>query len=131
VFPSHHYASVDDRGRMWVQEDKRWNEPYTPNIDQVIRNVADYYQDRMGIIIFSGMCDDGAVTSIDLKDQGVPLWAQNPEDCICSAMPEAVIKKNAVNYIGTAEELAKHLNNRYGKVNTNGKVKSSKGNDNV
>lgn len=120
VFPSHSYASVDERGRMWVQEGKGWNKPYTPNIDQIIRNVADYYQDRMGIIIFSGMCNDGAATSIALRQQGVPLWAQAPEDCICSAMPEAVISKKAVNYIGTAEELAKHLNNRYGKVNSKG-----------
>lgn len=128
VFPSHTFASVDDRGRMWVQEGKEWDKPYTPNIDQVIRNVADYYQDRMGIIIFSGMCDDGSATSIELKGQGVPLWAQNPKDCICPAMPEAVINKKAVNYIGTAVELAKHLNNRYGKVNTNGNVAANEKN---
>src|SRR5690606_12130891 len=88
VLPSHTYASVDERGRMWVQEGKEWKKPYTPNIDQVIQNVADYYQKRMGIIIFSGMCDDGALTSIALQKQGVPLWAQKPEDCICAAMPE-------------------------------------------
>ena len=120
VFPSHTFASVDGRGRIWVTEGKEWNKPYTPNIDQIIRNVADYYQGNMGIIIFSGMCDDGAAASAELSGKGVPLWAQRPEDCICPAMPEAVIRRNAASFIGTSEELARHLNNRYGKVNARG-----------
>lgn len=115
VLPSHCMAKIDEKGRLKVYETEEWDAPYTPNIGQVIENVSEFYQDKMGVIVFSGMCDDGAEAAVMLKDQGVPLWAQDPEDCICSAMPEAVINQNAVNYIGTAENLAKHLNNRFGK----------------
>lgn len=115
VFPSHTLTQVDARGRLHVLQGKAWDKPYTPNINQIIDNVADFYQKKMGIIIFSGMCDDGAASSIALKQQGVPLWAQQPQECICPAMPEAVISKNAVNYIGSAKDLARHLNNRHGK----------------
>lgn len=115
VYPSHALTQIDSRGRVHVMSDKTWTKPYTPNINQVIQNVADHYQQKMGVIIFSGMCDDGAAASLNLFSQGVPVWAQQPQDCICSAMPEAVISKNAVKYIGTALELARQLNNRHGK----------------
>lgn len=115
VVPSHVMTQVDNRGRVHVLADKTWDKPYTPNINQIIDNIAAQYQQKMGIIIFSGMCDDGASASISLKDKGVPLWAQQPEDCICPAMPEAVISRNAVKFIGTAQELARQLNNRHGK----------------
>ena len=115
VYPSYTLTEIDARGRLHVQEGKEWNKPYTPNINQAITNIAEVYQQKMGIIIFSGMCDDGASASIELQKKGVPLWAQEPEECICPAMPEAVIKTNAVNYIGNARELARHLNNRHGK----------------
>lgn len=115
VMPSHTLTQLDRRGRVHVKEGQEWDKPYTPNINQVINNVAEFYQQHMGIIIFSGMCDDGAAASIELKKEGVPLWAQEPESCVCPAMPEAVIKQNAVNYIGTALELARHINNRHGK----------------
>src|SRR5690554_143593 len=115
VYPAHQLAQLDGRGRLHVFNNKGWDKPYTPNINQVIVNVADHYQHKMGVIVFSGMCDDGATASIALKDTAVPLWAQQPEECICSAMPESVIQKNIVKYIGTAKELARQLNNRHGK----------------
>lgn len=115
VYPAHQLAQLDGRGRLHVFTDKTWDKPYTPNIDQIIVNVADHYQHKMGVITFSGMCDDGAKACYALKNTTVPLWAQQPEDCICSAMPESVIEKNIVKYIGTAKELARQLNNRHGK----------------
>jgi chemosensory pili system protein ChpB (putative protein-glutamate methylesterase) len=113
VVPSHTFTTLDRRGHFRVSEGKKWNKPYTPNIDQVIENVAQYYRSKMGIIIFSGTCDDGAAASIKLKSEGVEVWVQEPEECICDAMPEAVIKANAAEFVGTAEALALRLNELY------------------
>ncbi len=113
LFPSNTLTQLDAGGRLHVIPDKEWQKPYTPNINQIIDNVADFYREKMGVIVFSGMCDDGASSAITLKKQGVPLWAQQPDECICSAMPEAVIDSGLVDYIGTAEALAKQLNQRY------------------
>lgn len=113
VFSAHQYTTLDRRGFFHYHKDKQWDKPYTPNINQIIENVAKYYQRKMGVIIFSGTCDDGASASILLRKSGVEVWAQSPEECICSAMPEAVISANAANYIGTAEQLALELNRRY------------------
>lgn len=120
VIPSHQLAEIDARGRIHIFADRSWDKPYTPNINQVIENIADNFSQRMGVIIFSGMCDDGASTSIELSKQNIPVWAQKPEDCICPAMPQAVIDAQAAKYIGSTFELAKHLNNHYGKLSANG-----------
>lgn len=113
LFPANTLTQLDAGGRLHVIPGKEWQKPYTPNINQIIDNVADFYREKMGVIVFSGMCDDGASSAITLKKQGVPLWAQQPDECICSAMPEAVIDSGLVDYIGTAEALAKQLNQRY------------------
>lgn len=128
VYPSHTVAQVDAKGKMHVFAGRSWDKPYTPNINQVIDNVADYYHGQMGIIVFSGMCDDGAEASLALRNEGVPLWAQNPDECICSAMPEAVIKSGLVDFIGTAKELAEQLNQRYAAFISLGNVLSKQQN---
>lgn len=113
VCPSHTVAQVDAKGQMHVYADKPWDKPYTPNINQVIDNVADHFQQRMGVIVFSGMCDDGAEASAGLREEGVPLWVQKPDECICPAMPEAVISRGQIDFMGTAQQLARQLNHRY------------------
>jgi chemosensory pili system protein ChpB (putative protein-glutamate methylesterase) len=113
VIPSHNFTTVEKRGKFQVKEGQEWDKPYTPNIDQVINNVAQVYRNKMGVIMFSGTCDDGAAASIKLKKAGVTVWAQEPEECICAAMPEAVIKAGVVDFVGTAEALAIHLNEHY------------------
>lgn len=117
VMPSHQLAELDARGRIHIFADKQWDKPYTPNINQIIENIGRYYSERMGVIIFSGMCDDGAEAAIQLSKENVPIWAQTPEDCVCSAMPQAVIDAKIAKFVGDASSLAKHLNNRYGKIN--------------
>lgn len=117
VFPSHTYTAIDRRGNFHVHSGREWNKPYTPNINQIIDNVAQFYRGKMGVIIFSGTCDDGAAASGRLYRAGVNVWAQEPEECVCAAMPEAVINAKAVKYIGTAEVLAMRLNERFMEVN--------------
>lgn len=113
VFPSHRLTHVDEHCALHVADTISWKAPYTPNLDQVIQNVAKNFRENMGVIVFSGMCDDGALASQQISKYGVPIWAQQPEDCICSSMPDAVIEKDCVSYIGTARSLAMHLNQRY------------------
>lgn len=116
VFPSHQVTEVDGRGRIHIFPERSWDKPYTPNINQIIANIAHHFAHRMGVIIFSGMCDDGAQAAIQLSQNDIPVWAQKPEDCVCPAMPQAVIEAKAAKYIGNTLELAKHLNNHYGKI---------------
>jgi chemosensory pili system protein ChpB (putative protein-glutamate methylesterase) len=112
--PAHNQVLINANGRVDYMLNTQWDKPYSPNINQVISNLAEHFQERMGVIVFSGMCDDGAKASLALKHSAnIPLWAQSPEECICSAMPEAVIDSGKVDYIATARSLAERLNQRF------------------
>ena len=114
VMPSHNQVLINSFGRVDYMLNTPWQKPYSPNINQVITNVGEHFADRMGVIVFSGMCDDGAESALALKaSANIPLWVQSPDECICSAMPEAVLSSAKADYIASAEDLAKQLNQRF------------------
>jgi len=114
VMPAHNQVMINNFGRVDYMLNTPWAKPYSPNIDQVIDNVAEHFSEKMGVIVFSGMCDDGAKASIKAKDGAeIPLWAQSPEECICPAMPESVIQSGKVDFIADAKALAEKLNERF------------------
>lgn len=116
VFPSHQLTKIDPQCVLHVAESIPWKAPYTPNIDQIIYNVAESFRENMGVIIFSGMCDDSAEAALALSKKGVTIWAQEPSECICDSMPDAVISTDCVDYVGTAKLLAERLNQHYSEV---------------
>ena len=114
VIPSHNPIMVNAFGRIDYLLNQSWNKPYSPNIDQIIDNLAEHFHDRLGVIVFSGMCDDCAKAALAAKDKAnIPLWAQAPEECICAAMPESVIASGQVDEVATAKVLAEKLNQRF------------------
>lgn len=90
-----------------------WEGRYQPAIDPVVAQVARLYQARCGVIVFSGMCDDGALGCRILRGQGGEVWAQSPASCISSDMPVAALATGTVSFEGTPVELAQALNVRY------------------
>lgn len=110
VAPVRHEFRFDSAGLPHSME-QVWPGPYGPSIDQVILNVADHYGPRAGYILFSGMGNDGAEAIVSLKDKDVPVWAQSPQTCANSSMPESAIETNRVNYIGDPYQLALQLVN--------------------
>jgi len=98
--------SVD--GRI-VSQQRAWDGPYTPSIDQVVRNVARCFGTVSGAIIFSGMGNDGAIGCPDMLEKGGIVWAQSPESCDASSMPESVIATGCTSFVGTPQQLAEQL----------------------
>ncbi len=86
-----------------------WCGPYSPSIDEVTAKVALRYGKYSGVIVFSGMGDDGAKACKLVKRTGGKVWAQSPESCAIDSMPSEAIKTQSVSYIGTPEMLAKHF----------------------
>lgn len=91
-----------------------WSGCYAPSIDQVAANSALTYRERSGLIIFTGMGDDGAASCRLTKQQGGQVWVQTPDTCTSPSMPEAALATQCVNYSGTpsklAQQLAQHMN---------------------
>lgn len=86
-----------------------WSGPYIPSIDEVIAKVALRYGKDCGVIIFSGMGDDGAKACKMVKRTGGKVWAQSAESCAIDSMPTEAIKTQSVSYIGCPDMLAKHF----------------------
>jgi chemosensory pili system protein ChpB (putative protein-glutamate methylesterase) len=82
---------------------------YTPSIDRVIADVADRYGNRAGVIVFSGMGDDGRLGCQYLRERGGQVWVQSAETCVISSMPDTIRRNCDVQVVGSPEYLAKRL----------------------
>lgn len=99
-----------DRDRFSVQPKQiPWNGPYCPSINEVAAKIGVRYNKASGLIVFSGMGDDGAISCKSVKRMGGKVWAQSPESCAVDSMPVEAIKTNTVSYIGSPDALAKHF----------------------
>lgn len=92
-------------GRV-LASSKGWQGPYRPCIDDVARDLALQYRDRLGMIVFSGTCNDGEQATRDICHYGGQVWAQEPAECMSATMPEAAIATGLVSVSGTAAILA-------------------------
>jgi chemosensory pili system protein ChpB (putative protein-glutamate methylesterase) len=114
IVPTDHKVSFLPMGKV-QNEHERWQGPFAPCIDQVISDVALQYKQKSGAIIFSGMSDDGSKGATAMSDLGGEIWVQQPESCICSSMPDAVLAKKCVSFSGTPEQLAQALMEKFAK----------------
>ena len=85
-----------------------WPGPYGPSVDQLMNNALSAFPNA-GVILFSGMGNDGAEAAQALHEKGVSIWAQSSESCASAAMPDAARETGAVSFSGSPQELAKHL----------------------
>jgi len=102
-------VEILNNGTIAVAEGQSWNGDYAPSIDQVAANAALIYRERCGLIIFTGMGDDGAASCRLIKLQGGKVWAQTPSDCTSDSMPTSAIATGCVSLTGTPEALAQAL----------------------
>jgi chemosensory pili system protein ChpB (putative protein-glutamate methylesterase) len=89
-----------------------WDGIYQPAIDQVISELARLYREKLGVIVFSGMCNDGEIGVRVAKSCGSTVWAQTPDSCASAEMPAAAIATGCVSEQGTPEQLAALLSEK-------------------
>jgi len=90
-----------------------WKGSYAPSIDQLVANAARIYRQDCGLIIFTGMGDDGAYACRLVKQLGGTAWVQAPADCTIDSMPSAALATGCIALSGTPETLAQALSQRY------------------
>lgn len=96
-------------GTLALNYGQAWKGCYAPSIDQIAANAARIYRERCGLIIFTGMGDDGAASCRLIKQVGGKVWAQSPADCTSDSMPVSALATGCVNLSGTPEYLARAL----------------------
>lgn len=109
VISPDHITSVMADGSFNVR-DTPWSGQYKPNLDQVVATTAVHFGHLGGVIIFSGMCDDGAAASRLMRRRGGQVWTQNRDSCVSWAMPEATaLAVGKVDFCGDPVALAAKL----------------------
>lgn len=108
VVPVDHQLRFLSRGRV-VETRKAWIGCYQPCLDQVIADLARVYRERLGVIVFSGMCNDGEIGCRVARANGATVWAQTPDSCLSPDMPNAAIGTGCVSQQGSPEQLAAAL----------------------
>ena len=108
IVPADRQLRFLPRGKV-IETRKAWSGNYQPALDQVIADLARIYREQLGVIIFSGTCNDGEIGCRVAKACGATIWAQAPESCLSPAMPNAAIGTGCVSFQGTPEQLAAEL----------------------
>ena len=85
---------------------------YSPSISGVMLAVAKHFGRASGVVLFSGMGDDGKDACEKVVNMGAQLWAQAPQSCVSASMPESAIKTGFVTKQGAPEQLALELTSR-------------------
>lgn len=102
-------VEILENGTLVVNYGKSWKGSYAPSIDQLAANAARIYRERCGVIIFTGMGDDGAASCRLIKQVGGKAWAQSPDDCTSDSMPVSALATGCISLSGTPEYLARSL----------------------
>lgn len=102
-------VEILENGTLVVNYGQSWKGSYAPSIDQLAANAARIYRERCGLIIFTGMGDDGAASCRLIKQLGGKAWVQSPDDCTVDSMPVSALATGCVGLSGTPEYLARSL----------------------
>ena len=102
-------VEILENGTLVIHYGQSWKGSYAPSIDQLAANAARIYRERSGLIIFTGMGDDGAASCRLIKQVGGKAWAQSPNDCTSDSMPVSALATGCVSLSGTPEYLARSL----------------------
>jgi two-component system chemotaxis response regulator CheB len=104
--PSNHHLLMRQRGWATVQSSDDTEAAYCPSADLLFQSVAQTYGPRAIGLILSGMGDDGARGLAAMRQSGSLTLAQDEASCVVYGMPQAAVLANAVQQVGSLDELA-------------------------
>lgn len=116
IVPIKNELNFTEAGKINIL-DNAWTGLYSPSIEQMMFNLTQRYAQRSGVIVFSGMGEDGSEACAYAKKQGALIWVQSAESCACPSMPDSIRKTGHSSYSSTPRGLAmamlNHLIKRY------------------
>ncbi len=113
VAPLHDRVLLDSNGVVQISAPEE-SSPYSPSIDQVLRDAANRFGSKANAIIFSGMAHDAIEGAIYLARKGGRIWVQDPASCVVSSMIDGALDAGIVQYQGTPAELASRMIAKFG-----------------
>lgn len=108
MVPAERAVEFDDQHRV-RRSDRSWDSVHQPDIDALLENVAGKWSQRCGVILFSGLGEDGSRGCSTVLRNGGFVWTQSSESCTISNLPDAAGRSCPIEFSGTPEELAEQL----------------------
>lgn len=95
MIPPRSKVTLAEFGQMTVTREK-WGGQHTPDINELLVILSAVKLPSPGVIVFSGMGNDGSAALPIFEAAGGRVWAQSPDTAICPAMPQAAIDSGLV-----------------------------------
>lgn len=119
LHPGHAYIVPRDTvmsiegGRMVTRHFQLPNQP-SPSINATLRSVRRSTTGEIGVIILTGLGDDGTAALKEIKHKTILVLAQEAAECAARSMPDSARQAGVVDESHTAAGLAKRLAKCYG-----------------
>lgn len=107
-----HKVTLHEFGRITSTRDA-WNTDHTPDVNELLILLSALRVPERGVIVFSGMGDDGREALPTFDASGGSIWAQSPASAMSAAMPRAAIETGLVKRVGDPASLAAAFVARY------------------
>lgn len=107
-----HKVTLHETGRI-TSNSEAWNTDHTPDINELLILLSALRVAQRGVIVFSGMGDDGREALPTFDASGGTIWAQSPASAMSGAMPSAAIATGLVERVGDPASLAAAFSARY------------------
>ena len=112
MIPPRFKVTVTNFGQL-MSTGEDWGGQHTPDINELLVILSAAKLPSPGVIVFSGMGNDGAAALPIFEAAGGRVWAQAPTSAVCPAMPQAAINSGLVQKSGDPEALASALEALY------------------
>ncbi len=112
IAPPNQRLYVLEKDELLV-ENATWHGQFQPSLETLVVEYSQRPLPFSGVIVFSGMGEDGAAALRLYSSRGGHIWVQSPATCVVSSMPEAALANSHVEHNDTPEQLARLLFERY------------------
>jgi chemosensory pili system protein ChpB (putative protein-glutamate methylesterase) len=112
VTPANHQITLLPN-RVILSLPEQWQGEFQPSLNSLVSDFSRCVNRLGGIIVLSGMGEDGASAVRYFMNQGGRVLVQDPATCVVGSMAEAAIASGAVEFIGSPAALAERLMDDY------------------
>lgn len=119
IRPGHAYIVQRDTvvsvegDRLMVRDFQLPGQP-SPSINATLRSIRKSSSGEMGVVILTGMGDDGSAALKEIKHKTMMVLAQDASECAARSMPDAARQAGVVDATDGAVGLARRIADHYG-----------------
>jgi two-component system chemotaxis response regulator CheB len=107
IAPGGCHLRLEAEGKIRLEEGPEFS-GYRPSIDLAMQSAAEAWQSQARGVLLTGMGQDGALGLGAIRSCGGRTFAQEPESCTISGMPQHAIEQGIVDHIASPRNIA-HL----------------------